>query len=393
MVSAVSRNVLALSAVKRQGDRLAIEKAAVAAEGSARKGGAVTGNFKAAISARVERFQKLHASSAPDLSESGQALVESLAQAAAEVKDLMGPEAANAFMAKVLKGIEVKGFSLEGLADSVGAALRDIGQASAGYQVKKLTESFNSDLGLPAEGGREVKSLSRAMGDFFASAENDEAKPESTFGFDSGGRWVDLSDQPASDESKSYSLGSPESARLGLESGAAFTIKEIDSDTLSDLVNFLRYDLGEGEAADYLESQSENSSFMAGVDQAIALVLDGAKAEDKASKLENYLNSNVKGRINAMSTVNRNIYGEVEFEGWRIGRGPEGSAASGGASSEFSSSWRYTNRDDVKYVREGGDKSQGGGSIKEGYAGMNPGELYRRLDQAGQNGELFDEVL
>jgi len=47
----------------------------------------------------------------------------------------------------------------------------------------------------------------------------------------------------------------------------------------------------------------------------------------------------------------------------------------------------------VKYVREGGDKSQGGGSIKEGYAGMNPGELYRRLDQAGQNGELFDEVL
>ena len=381
MIGSVSGSFFSAAAQPRKGDRLIIEKAAVAAQGQSREGGAVVENFKTAVAARLERYQR--AGRGGDSSpETAADLVDSLAQAAAEVKDLMGQETANAFMAKVIKGLDVHGFSLEGLSDSVGLALQDIGQASAGYEVKKLTESFNRELGLEdTKEGRSVKSLSRAIGDFFATEEALKEGPKN-FGFDRNGYWLEM-DLPTDEEGSLFCSGTPGSAQLALKSSASFTTDQLSSDTVIDLANFLRNELGATEAADLLENQS-GAGFMDVMDKVIVRALEESADSGAAARLESYLNNNVRGEINAMSAVNRNQYGYVEFEGWNFNKSDP---------NDFSSSWRYTNRDDVTYVRESLSPEKKIQKQNEGYVGLSPAELYERLEEHAPSGELLDNVV
>ena len=391
MIGSISGNGSSSSIQARSGDRLTIENAAVAAEGAGRRGGAVVDNFKTAVMARIERFQKsgLNCDRSP---EAAAALADSLAQAAAEVKDMMGQEAANAFMAKILKGIDENGFSLDGLGRSVGAALRDIGQAGAGYQLEKLAESFNRDLGPEQGQGRSTQSLSRAMNDFFASEAEKEAADPNAMGFDKRGYWTEVTVEGAESDGR-FCRGTVESAQMALENSASFSIGHLSPDTVNDLVNFLRTEIGAEGAAAYLENQSGNLGFMDTMDKVIAMALEESADSGAAAKLETYLNGNVKGEINAMSAVNNNQFGYVEFEGWSFGQG--GGQGGPASSTDFRSSWRYTNRDDATYIREGqADKNKSVSfGPKEGYVGLSPAELYRRLEEQSPNGELLDDIL
>ena len=85
-----------------------------------------------------------------------------------------------------------------------------------------------------------------------------------------------------------------------------------------------------------------------------------------------------------MSAVNRNQYGYVEFEGWNFNKSDP---------NDFSSSWRYTNRDDVTYVRESLSPEKKIQKQNEGYVGLSPAELYERLEEHAPSGELLDNVV
>lgn len=388
MISSLSSTVAdrALKSVSFAKNRQAVETAAVSA-GSGQSGGALTANFKAAISSRAQRAQ--NAGLAP--AEGGaEALAQSLAQAAAEVKDKSGAEAAAAFMAKVLQGVDENGFSLDGLTTAVGTALRDMGQVAGRHVVDKLAEGFNRDLGLPEGQGPEIKGLSRAIGDFFGlESTTDEAEAA---GFDANGRWARVAAPGAEKSGQGASgRGTEESAALGLEIASGLTMEQVGADTLADLANFLRNDLGAESAAGLLESQPAGAGFMAVMDTVIASALDESAQPDAAGKLESYLNGNIKSEINALSAVNHNSYGQIEFEGW----GFEG--AESGDETGFSSKWRYIDRDDATYVRDGRTgKSNRAAGGETGYQGLTPGELSRKLDDAADRedrGSLVDTVV
>lgn len=318
-------------------------------------------NFKAAILSRAERFQK-SGQTENTSAEAAQALADSLAQAAAEVKTVMGQEAANAFMAKVLTGLDKNGFNLEGLTESVGSALRDVGQASSPSKIKQLAESFNKDLSAPAddENGRAVKSLSRAIGDFFGLEKTESEQGGTAEGFTLDGRWGQV--EVADEESGTLFIkGTEEAAEQALGASAAFGLGELGSDTKNDLVDFLRLELGAEEAAAYLENQGDEADFMSTMDTVITKALEEVKDPSTAAKLEQYLNDQVKTAVNAVVGAKRNPFGDVEFEGWDLSQGAavigeDGRPVAG--STEFSSKWRYTNRDDVTYTRNGRVQAQ-----------------------------------
>lgn len=318
-------------------------------------------HFKASILSRVERFQKSGRTENTS-AESAQALVDSVGQAAAEVKTVMGQEAANAFMAKVLTGLDKNGFSLEGLTDSVGSALRDVGQAESSSKVKQLTESFNKDLSAPADdkNGRAVKSLSRAIGDFFGLEKTASEKGSTAEGFTKDGRWGEV--EVADEESGTRFLkGTEEAAEQALSVSAAFSLGELGSDTKNDLVDFLRQELGAEEAAAYLESQGDGADFMGTMDTVITKALEEVKDPATAAKLEQYLNDQIKTAVNAVVGTQRNPFGDVEFEGWDFSQGAAAIGEDGqpvAGATEFSSKWRYTNRDDVTYTRSGRVQAQ-----------------------------------
>ena len=157
----------------------------------------------------------------------------------------------------------------------------------------------------------------------------------------------------------------------------------MSSDTVIDLANFLRNELGATEAADLLENQS-GAGFMDVMDKVIVRALEESADSGAAARLESYLNNNVRGEINAMSAVNRNQYGYVEFEGWNFNKSDP---------NDFSSSWRYTNRDDVTYVRESLSPEKKMQKQNEGYVGLSPAELYERLEEHAPSGELLDNVV
>jgi hypothetical protein len=345
----------------------------------------------------VERFQKSGQTenSSP---EAAQALADSLGQAAAEVRSVLGQKAANAFMAKVLTGLDKNGFSLEGLTESVGTALRDVGQTASSKEMKQLTESFNRDLGAPADdqNSRATKGLSRAIGDFFGLEKSETDQGAKAQGFTREGRWDEV--EAADEESGTiYIKGTAEAAELALAGSASFSLGKVGSDVKDDLVNFLRQELGAEEAAAYLENQGDQADFMSTMDTVINKALEEVSDPAAAGKLESYLNDQVKTAVNAVVGTERNPFGQVEFEGWDFSQsattiGEDGKPIAG--ATEYSSKWRYTNRDDVTYTRSGQAKPKTGDEEEaEEKTGSPLSDIIKKVSertQSGQTGELVD---
>lgn len=356
----------------------------------------VAENFKAAILNRAERFQK--SGQTENISpEAAQALADSLSQAAAEVKSVMGQNAANAFMGKVLTNLDKNGFNLEGLTESVGSALRDVGQTASAKEMEQLTDSFNRDLGAPAddENGRATKGLSRAIGNFFGLEKTETDKGATAEGFTKNGRWSVV--EVADEESRTaYIKGTEEAAELALASSASFDLGKVGSDVKDDLVNFLRQELGAEGAASYLESQGDGADFMSTMDTVINKTLEEVTDPAVAGKLESYLNDQVKMAVNAVVGTERNPFGQAEFEGWDFSRsataiGEDGQRIAG--TTEYSSNWRYSNRDDVTYTRSGQAKPKTGNEEEaEESGGSSLSDLIKKVSDRtqGQTGELID---
>lgn len=335
---------------------------AAAAKGSG--GAGVSENFKAAVRERAERGQKSGQIENSDPA-AAQALADSLGQAAAQVKEVYGQESANAFMAKVLSGLEGQSFDYESLTESVGAALKYVAQTGTSSQLADIAETFNRDLAA-AEGGPEVKSLSRGLGDFFGLKVEEEKNGLKARGFDARGNWEEIAvEDPESDSH--FITGTVEAAVSALEGGGNFSFETVGSEVKDNLTNFLRGQMGAAEAADFLDSAPLEADFMSTLDKTIDLALKENPAGLPA--LENYLNSEVKGAINASSKLTENPFGQVHFEGWNL----SGAAAKNENGEEgertFSAKWRYLNRDDAVYVRGGqADSGTVAGKDQEAFA-------------------------
>ncbi len=380
----------------KTGGRMTIEAEAAPASSTAPRQEGVAENFKKALAARAERYQDSNQTKNQS-PEAAQALADSLGQAAVQVREIYGQEAANAFMARILKGVDEKGFKLESLADSVGAAVRDIGQTGRSHQLEQLTASFNQDLNGTGDGetAREVKSLSRAVGDFFGLETRSDKKGTVGAGFTKDGHWGEISVK-GDDGAPRFIKGTPDAARQALESSASFSLEAMGEETRNDLADFLRLELGAEKAADYLENQSGQADFMNTMDTVISLALGEADDPGKAASLEQYLNSEIKTAVNAVTSVSRNPFGFAEFEGWTLERADGSSTGTDGAV-DFSSKWRYTNRDDVTYTRTGQARAKPATEEEEpassGTAGLN--ELLKKLGGKGSGGtgELVDETV
>lgn len=377
---------------------LKVDSAAASSNGVGSRSPGASENFKAAILSRVERHQKSGRTENTS-AESAQALADSLGQAAAEVKTVMGQKAANAFMAKVLTGLDKNGFNLEGLTESVGSALRDVGQAESPTKVKQLAETFNKDLSAPDddENGRAVKSLSRAIGDFFGLEKTKSEKGSTAEGFTLDGRWGEVEVVDEKSGSK-FIKGTEEAAEQALGVSAAFSLGELGSETKNDLVDFLRQELGAEEAAAYLEGQGDGADFMSTMDTVITKALEEVKDPATAAKLEQYLNDQVKTAVNAVVGTKSNPFGDVEFEGWDLSQGAavigeDGQPVAG--ATEFSSKWRYTNRDDATYTRSGRVSAQTkkeAEQTEEEETGSTMADLVKKVADrtSAKTGELVD---
>ena len=363
---------------------------------SARKAG-VAENFKQAILHRAERFQNSGQIEGSGPKEA-RALADSLGQAAHQVREAYGQEAANSFMAKVLQGVDKEGFGLNSLTDSLGSALRDVAQGHSPHLLEDLTETFNQGLGLSAEanGQRETQGLSQAVADFFGLEPQGDKDNQLAMGFDRNGRW----DEVAVSENKGdsvYIKGTPQAAEAALaDSASSLTLDTIGEDAKAGLVDFLRNDLGAEEAATYLESASDRAGLMKTIDQTISKALEETGGENgQAARLENYLNQELKGAVNASLGMEKNPFGQVEFEGWNFTRGPASDSQPEGEQT-YSSKWRYLNRDDVSYVRDGTVKqsSESQGLSGEEESPTDLSSLIKKVNQSsgGQNGELVNTV-
>ncbi|MDR2945230.1 MAG: hypothetical protein LBV79_00570 [Candidatus Adiutrix sp.] len=377
---------------QKVGSRMVAQDVEAARSGAPRSKG-VAENFKSALSARLERFQKSGQTGSRS-AEDAQALADSLALAAAEVKDVYGQEAANKFMADVLQGVDKKGLSFETLTASVSGALKDAAQAGTKAQFAEITEAFNRDLGKPGEEdgqGRAVRGLSQSLNQFFQTEAEETDKGLATQGFDAFGNWNEMTVAEEEIEGNGYIGGSPDAAQQALEAATSFTFETLGEETKTDLENFLRDELGAAEAADFLASAPQNADFMSTMDRTIALALRDTDGEG-AAKLEQYLNDQVKTAVNAASDIRKTPFGEVEFGGWAI---QKGAAVKDGQEPAFESAWRYTNRDDVTYTRSG----QAAAKPKEDEAEEEPessgsalGDLVKKIADRnpGQTGELVD---
>jgi len=389
-----SSNGLRVNGQARTGGKMSVADTSQAATGTRKQG--VSENFKSALTARVERYQNSGQSEKGGTAENGKALVDSVAQAAAEIKTIYGQDAANAFMANVLKGVDEKGFNQESLTKSVSTALKDVAQCGSSSQLQKLTESFNQGLGAADNpDGRAVKGLSQAVNDFFGLEKQETKNGQTAQGFTANGNWGEVAVEDAG-SGPLFVQGTPEVAQSALEASASFQMKAIGQDTKDDLVNYLREELGAEEAAAFLESAPGKADFMSTMDHVIELALKEADGSENAAKLENYLNDQVVMAVNASSEANRNPFGYVEFEGWDLK-----SPASGGTSVDgektpatFSSKWRYTNRDDVSYVRTGQAqaKPKEGGENAEESTGSAMGDMLKKMNEKyiGKTGEMVD---
>ena len=403
MLSSVSReNPLAAGMrvdgqSQKMGGRMVTSKTTASDTAGTPRNKSVSENFKSALVSRLERFQQSGQSGSKS-PEEARALADSLASAAAEVKDVYGQKAANKFMADILKNVDEKGLTADSLTTSISGALKDVAQAGTKAQFNQITESFNRDLGDTGEDdvqGRSVKGLSRAMNDFFEVEGRETDKGIVTQGFNSYGNWGEMTVEE-SESSNAFMAGTPEAAEQALESSSTFAVKTLGPDTKNDLVDFLRNEVGASEAADFLESAPENADFMSTMDKVIGLALGEIKDDGDVAKLEQYLNDQVKTAINASSEINKNPFGEVEFEGWSIKKGAVN--AEGESEPTFESTWRYTNRDDVVFTRTGqaAKKPEAAGQAQaeeeEESTGSSLGDLVKKIAGRNQNktGELVD---
>lgn len=348
-------------------------------------------NFKSALVERLERFQKSGQSCSSSPAEVD-SLASSLAQAAAEVKDIYGQNAANKFMAAILSDVSNQGLTFESLTTSISGALKDIAQEGQADKLKKITDAFNRGLGQENEDGhseRSVKGLSQALGDFFEVEPPKNGADIQAQGFNSRGNWAEVA-VPESGQEGNFIEGTPEAAQAALESAANFSLEKLGSDTKDDLVNFLRHELGAVNAAEFLAGAPDQADFMSTIDKVIDLALDEAEGADAAAKLQEYLNDGVKQAVNSTSDLNKNPFGEIEFEGWSITGGTQA-----GGEPAITAKWRYTNRDDVSFTRTGGIEPQpkeAEAADGEDEAPLRLGDLVKKINggQMKATGELVD---
>ncbi|UQZ90319.1 hypothetical protein C4J81_14340 [Deltaproteobacteria bacterium Smac51] len=364
--------------------------------GSAGRKG-VYSNFKESLMNRLEHSQRSGLASGSS-QEDAQALVDSITATVAKVKDTFGQEAGNAAMSKILKDLDQKGFSLESVTETVSDAVRHASQSGTSRQKAEFYEELNEDLGANLEEGKsdKTKSLSRAINDFFGleGETNEKGDKAKVMGFDEKGNWreVDVEIEKEGESGQLFLEGTPEAAEDALRGSSSFTLKDIGQDTVDDMVDFLRNDMGSEEAASYVESQSKHADFMNTVDMAINKALENSpdRAADVA-KLEQYLNGDVKMAINNSSKINSNLFGNVEFEGWTINSGVS-SEEGGQAEVTFSTKWKYGNRDDVSYVRDNRVKAKAEETEAKESSDESPlMRQFKKLAGGEDSGNLIDD--
>lgn len=321
----------------------------------------IQSKFKDALMQRFEHSQK-GGTAAGKTKEDAAALVDSIANTVSKVKDSFGEEAGNAAMNKILKTIDEKGFSQEVITGAMSEAVRTASLNAPAHKKAGFMKSLNEDLGVDLAKGNQskAKSLSRAINDFFgaepqaSSHAEDKAK---VMGFDDQGNWRELEINVEENREAQFLKGTPEAAKEALENTAKFTMEDIGSDTVADMANFLRTEMGNEAAASLLENQPKGADFMATVDMAINEALKNSPdRQADAAKLEGYLNGTVKSAINNSAKTNKNLFGDIEFKGWSL---QSGAPTETGKEGEviFSSQWGYTNRSDVSYTRDNRVKS------------------------------------
>ena len=279
-------------------------------------------------------------------------------------------EAANSFMGEMLKDLDRHGFSYDSLTQALGTAVRQATQGGLQHQMEDLAESFNRDLGSTAEGDQapEVVSLNRGIADFFGLENQEKSGGQFGQGLTADGTWGEVAVNQA-DNGLFVASGSAEAAEQALRSTAGFSLGDLNSGTIDELTSFLRDELGAEEAAAYLENRSDGSGFMYTMDTVINKALNETASPAAASKLESYLNNQMKTAVNASMGINAGHYGRMEFSGWdfsQVSTGSDGRVDTGG----ITSSWRFTERDDVIYTRS----SQNQGQPKEKEAGNSEAE-------------------
>ncbi|UQZ91079.1 hypothetical protein C4J81_18380 [Deltaproteobacteria bacterium Smac51] len=251
-------------------------------------------------------------------------LAESLVQTANEVKNQFGQEKANEFMSSVIS-VTDGGVNENSLTAAVGGFFQNLSQEVKGTQegVNKMAamkeflnkgldqifqddEIVNEDFSSGAAVG-----LSYALNRYFdkPAAVDEENQNGEALGFNADFERVNMG---VRNNSRNVD---PETGEvwLNVRSASRITASELStSETAGKVADFLRNEIGNENAASYMESLGEGSHFMEAIGTAVGIVAE-EDGQEAARNFVSFLNSNVKSAV-------ENTEDGMKFSGWRLGR-------------------------------------------------------------------------
>lgn len=351
----------------------------------------IYGNFEKEMTRRLNEAAKKNQTE--DEAAETSVLVQSLSGAMGEIEQIFGREAATEVMAKILQGT-ADGVTEDDLLSAIQNGLAGLKRLDPnGTKMKTLTDGFNRDLSLALDQeltdqaleSKRTLSLSYALSKHFGSlvspdmSEKDQAsssdetavESESTsapqgrstekkyemLGFDEAGAW-NLIEVSQPDEAKEAELR--EAAEAGLDKATelgmvAFLARTNGDKLFNSLSNFLENDLGDKEAAAFVDKCIADAYFVMengygsapGLAEMLSQVYSKVAADGDADKLavfEKYINSEFKDTINPMLAEMQQGGEAAMLPGAEVGelqfKGLSGVSLAG-ESDVFSLNWGY----------------------------------------------------
>ncbi len=195
--------------------------------------------------------------------ESSQKLVDSITAVIEEIKNEFGQEAANRAMADIVTGTE-KNVSAEAIAGAIGGALKSLADAN---------EKTINDPSVSKEQYEAAVTTKERLQEFVARLNGGAANGDGSNGFglnEALNGYFGLAAESQKNFTADFSWASPgeEASRAENDGWAPFTmsVKELGRETLQKFADFLRSDVGNEEAAKYLEGLDDNCDIFEAID-------------------------------------------------------------------------------------------------------------------------------
>ncbi|UQZ91384.1 hypothetical protein C4J81_18980 (plasmid) [Deltaproteobacteria bacterium Smac51] len=284
----------------------------------------VAQNFESTLMRRLTKARN-EAEADEKTPEELEAMMGSIMDTVKEVKKEFGNETANQLMAEILTGTE-KGVSGDRIAGAVSTVLKGIKNSNNAVinksdvtadelaKAEELNKKLESFVGFLNKGDADEEggSLNSALNSYFGFSKMAE-DDQKNFGDDFA--WLSANQIRANEQS------------TGQSQQCGITVEEFGRENLAELVDFLRNDLGDEKAAQYIETLGDEDDIFDAVDQLCQTFREdsqevgGVNAEtgeivlnhlegqgiEKMQKLGQFLNHNMVDKVNEVIRTNDDV--------------------------------------------------------------------------------------